>query len=260
MLDQLIRAVKSVAHREIMPNYLKVAHERKSDGSLFTQTDLLAQEALAKSVTQLHLCPVMGEEMPESRQREIWDNRSGDFWCIDPIDGTSNFVHGIPYFAVSVALMRQGRPVLGVVYDPLADEAFSAEKGRGAWLNDTPLPLREVGHALSAAIAGVDLKRLPEKLALALGCHPPYASQRNFGSSTLEWCYVAAGRLSIYLHGGQKLWDFAAGSLILEEAGGRCCTLDKDDFWEASPWQRSVVASINPDLFIEWRDWLRVHR
>ena len=80
-------------------------------------------------------------------------------------------------------------------------------------------------------MAQVDFKRLPPALARDLVAEPPYSSQRNFGASTLEWCYVAAGRFDVYLHGGQKLWDYAAGSLVLEEAGGLMCTLDHDDFW-----------------------------
>jgi len=87
----------------------------------------------------------------------------------------------------------------------------------------------------------------------------PYASQRNFGASTLDWCYTAAGRFDIYVHGGQKLWDYAAGALILEKAGGR-----RPAFPEASiianVWERLVVASASPELFQLWRDWLRLRR
>ncbi|MHB8355018.1 MAG: inositol monophosphatase family protein [Burkholderiales bacterium] len=258
MLEQLITVVKSVARQEVMPRYLKVAHDRKNDGSLFTQADLAAQEALVGALSSLQDCPILGEEMSETLQRRLWQESPEGVWCVDPIDGTSNFVHGIPYFAISVALMRQGRPVLGVVYDPVADEAFAAEKGSGAWLNGVQLPIRASSSPLfREAIATVDLKRLPEKLARALSIHPPYASQRNFGASTLEWCYVAAGRFDLALHGGQKLWDYAAGSLILQETGGRYCTLEHDQFWEASPWNRSVIAALNPPLFNEWREWLR---
>jgi len=106
-------------------------------------------------------------------------------------------------------------------------------------------------------MAGVDLKRLKPKLAAAVASKPPYSSQRNFGSSALDWCYVAAGRLDVYMHGGQKLWDYAAGALILEEAGGRLCTLDQDNFWETDPWQRSVICATDPNIFLQWRDWIR---
>ena len=106
-------------------------------------------------------------------------------------------------------------------------------------------------------MAEVDFKRLPATLAQALAASPPYSSQRNFGASTLEWCYVAAGRFDVYLHGGQKLWDYAAGSLILEEAGGLMCSLDSDDFWAEEGWKRSVLAARTPELFEAWVSWVR---
>jgi myo-inositol-1(or 4)-monophosphatase len=88
----------------------------------------------------------------------------------------------------------------------------------------------------------------------------PFSSQRNYGSCSLEWCYTAAGRFDLYLHGGQKLWDYAAGCLILEEAGGHMCGFDQDDFWAEPLWQRSAIAALDPGLFIQWRDWVRAHR
>ncbi len=249
--------VRKVAAEEIMPRYLKVAHRRKADGSLFTEADLAAQDALARLLPQIHPGPVVGEEMTQEQQAERWIAGEEGLWCVDPIDGTSNFVNGLPYFAVSVALMRSGRSVLGVVYDPVADEMFHARKGQGAYLNDEPLPIKLQVPLLRNAMAQVDFKRLPARLAQALAASPPYSSQRNFGASTLEWCYVAAGRFDVYLHGGQKLWDYAAGSLILEEAGGRMGTLSSDDFWADKLWHRAVLAARDAKLFDAWKDWVR---
>lgn len=260
MLDAVIAAVKTVAQQEIMPRYLCVARQHKSDGSLFTEADLAVQEALSDALRKIYPGTVVGEEMPEQQQVEQWLAGDAGLWCMDPIDGTSNFVNGLPYFAVSVALMRQGRSVLGVVYDPVADEIFYAEKGKGAYLNGVKLPIRTQVPALSSAMANVDLKRLDRKLAQAISSVPPYSSQRNYGASALEWCYTAAGRFDLYLHGGQKLWDYAAGCLILEEAGGRMCGFDQDDFWAEPLWQRSVIAALDPGLFLQWRDWVRAHR
>ncbi len=178
-------------------------------------------------------------------------------WVVDPIDGTSNFANGLPYFAVSVALLRPGRRVLGAVYDPVADEMFCAEAGKGAHLNGTPMPIKEYLPDLAHSMAGVDFKRIPAALAQRLACAPPYSSQRNFGASTLDWCYTAAGRFDVYLHGGQKLWDYAAGSLILEESGGQVSTLEEDDFWRGDVWQRSVVAARNRQLLAAWRAWIK---
>lgn len=256
-LDALIRTVKSVAATEVMPRFLKVAHHRKTDGSLFTEADLAAQEALAHRLPDIYPGTIVGEEMTRQTQVEHWLAGDAGVWCVDPIDGTSNFVNGLPYFAVSVALMRHGRTVLGVVYDPVADECFYAEAGRGAWLNGEALPIKEQAPKLRGGMASVDLKRLPRRLAEALAGAPPYSSQRNFGASTLEWCYTAAGRFDVYLHGGQKLWDYAAGSLILSEAGGHMATIGSDDFWSGDLWKRSVIAALDPGLFVEWKTWIR---
>lgn len=256
MLNQVIEAVKAVAQTEIMPRYLKVARQRKSDGSMFTEADIASQNALVEALAKIADHPVLGEEMPFEQQKELWHAGGAGMWCIDPIDGTSNFASGLPYFAVSVALMRQGRSVLGVVYDPVADEIFYAEKGKGAFLNGTQLPIKEYIPDLCHCMAGVDFKRISPRLAQQLASAPPYSSQRNFGASTLDWCYTAAGRFDVYLHGGQKLWDYAAGSLILEESGGFVGTLNQTNFWEDDIWQRSVVAARTEDLFKAWRKWI----
>lgn len=258
MLNKIIDIVKRVAHSEVMPRYLKVAHSRKNDGSLFTEADLACQQALITELTQLAPYPVVGEEMSDEEHQAQWLAGHNGMWCIDPIDGTSNFVNGLPYFAVSVALMREGRSLMGVIYDPVADEVFSAEQGQGAWLNGVKLPITHHSRQMRQTMAGVDLKRIPACIARKIALDPPFCSQRNFGASTLDWCYVAAGRLDLYLHGGQKLWDYAAGSLILQEAGGHFSTLKHADFWKDDPWQRSVIAALNPMLFIEWREWIAV--
>ncbi|MBI4939021.1 MAG: inositol monophosphatase family protein [Nitrosomonadales bacterium] len=257
MLKAVVAAVKLVAAEEIMPRYMKVAHQHKSDGSLCTDADTAAQEALTRKLQGILNLPVIGEEMAEAQQAESWAGGKDGVWCIDPIDGTSNFVRGLGYFAVSVALVREGRSVLGVVYDPVADEAFAAELGRGAFLNGERLVSRAVATALSGALANVDMKRLSGKLVAQLAAAPPYSSQRNFGASALDWCYTAAGRYDLYLHGGQKLWDYAAGSLVLHEAGGQACCLECDDFDRGGVWQRSVIAALNPVLFEEWKNWIR---
>ncbi|MCW5605947.1 MAG: inositol monophosphatase family protein [Burkholderiales bacterium] len=260
MLEAVIAAVREVALSEVMPRFLKVAHERKADGSLFTSADLAAQEALVHRLAAIDACPVVAEEMTREQQVERWLAGDGEVWCVDPIDGTSNFVNGLPYFAVSVALMRNGRTALGVVFDPVADEMFCAELGKGAFLNGEPLPIKQHVPPFSGAMASVDSKRLPRELALRLAGAAPFYSQRNFGASTLEWCYTAAGRFDLYVHGGQKLWDYAAGSLILQEAGGAMCSLEEDDFWRSALWQRSVIAAGDPDLFRQWKSWIRCSR
>ncbi len=257
LLKATIAAVKLVAAEEIMPRYLKVAHKHKSDGSLCTDADLATQLALIRKLQAICNVPVLGEEMPEEEQLAIWQASGEGLWCVDPIDGTSNFVHGLPYFAVSVALLRGGKSVLGVVYDPVADEMFAAEAGKGAYLNGDKLFGRVTVDQMDRALANVDLKRLSARLSATLASNPPYASQRNFGASTLDWCYTAAGRYDLYLHGGQKLWDYAAGMLILSETGGYACCIENDDFSQGNVWQRSVIAARSEPLFNEWKAWIR---
>jgi myo-inositol-1(or 4)-monophosphatase len=256
ILKAVIAAAREVGRDEVMPRYLKVAHARKDDGSLFTEADLAAQRALIARLQAIADYPVLGEEMDDAAHKRLWDQGRDGLWCVDPIDGTTNFVSGMPFFAMSIALLKQGRPVLGVVYDPQADECFFAEAGAGAWLNGDRLPLKTAPDRLDRSMAGVDFKRIPRALAGRLAAEHPYSSQRNLGASTLDWCYVAAGRLHVYLHGGQKLWDYAAGALILAESGGQVCQLGGGEFWSGDPWCRSAVAGATPALHAQWQVWL----
>ncbi|MGQ9686121.1 MAG: inositol monophosphatase family protein [Thiobacillaceae bacterium] len=257
MLDDVKALVREVAQREVMPRFLKVAHSHKADGSLFTEADMAAQKALETRLKAIAPYPVLGEEMDEVTHRRLWDAGDAGLWCVDPIDGTTNFVSGLPFFAMSIALMKNGRTVLGVVYDPQADECFHAEAGQGAFVDGERLPIKAPPTELKRALAGVDFKRIPRTLASRLAAEHPYSSQRNLGASALDWCYLAAGRLHVYLHGGQKLWDYAAGCLILEEAGGVVSCLEGGaDFWSGSPWTRSVVAAVTPGLHRQWQAWV----
>lgn len=244
----------------IMPRYMSAVRERKADGSLLTEVDIAAQQWLAESLPQLINCPVLGEEMTEAEQRSLWRQGADGLWIIDPIDGTTNFANGIPFFGTSVAYYRNGRPQFACIFNPASDEAYCAELGQGAYLNGVALPLRQPHAALSDCVAGVDFKRVPKQLADRLAIHPPYYSQRNFGSSVIEWCFLAAARLDLSLHGGQMLWDYAAGRLILEEAGGFVCSPEHDDFDQADIWRRAVVGAMHPQAFRAWVDWLRLQQ
>jgi myo-inositol-1(or 4)-monophosphatase len=251
--------VREMAREEILPRYLKTARNRKADGSLFTEADVESQRRLVAALPGLLPGPVLGEEMTAADQGRLWQAGRRGLWCIDPIDGTTNFANGIPFFAVAVAYLVEYEPVLGVVYNPLTDESFYAARGTGAFLNGVALPLRSPAPSLAEAVAGVDFKRISHHLGDELAVRPPYFSQRNFGSSALEWCFVAAGRLDVYLHGGQMLWDYAAGRLILQEAGGESAALDGGDLMAGPAVKRGVIAAASPDLYREWRAWLQAH-
>jgi len=251
-----IDAVRSVAAAEILPRFRSVGASLKQDGSLVTDADLAAQDALTGRLAGLEPIPVMGEEMPAAEQRAIFE-RGGRFWCVDPLDGTRNFSHGVPFFAVSVALMEDARALFGTVYDPIADEAYFAVRGAGAWLNHRPLVVPSRAPALAEAVAEVSLRRDTAGLRGALKKRAPYAKRLTSGSSALSWCHLAAARTDVLLHSGQKMWDYAAGSLILEEAHGALAALDQDDFWTAPLWSRSVLAARSAPLLDEWKGWVR---
>jgi 3'(2'), 5'-bisphosphate nucleotidase/myo-inositol-1(or 4)-monophosphatase len=249
--------VRDIARREILPRYLKSARSQKADGSLFTEADVESQRSFTEALPELLPGPVLGEEMSAEQQAVLWSEGRHGMWCIDPIDGTTNFASGIPFFAVSIAYLVDHEPRFGVVYNPITDESFYAAQGAGAYLNGIELPLRPAAAGLAAAVAGVDFKRISKRLGDELAVRPPYFSQRNFGSSALEWCFVAAGRLDVYLHGGQMLWDYAAGQLILAEAGGEFCALDGGSLMAGPAVKRGVIAAASPALFAEWRKWLK---
>lgn len=249
--------VRDIARDEILPRYLKSARNRKADGSLFTEADLESQRRFIEALPQFLPGDVLGEEMTAAEQGELWNEGARGLWCIDPIDGTTNFANGIPLFAVSIAYLIDHEPVLGVVYNPITDESFYAARGAGAFLNGTELPLRAGATSLRDAVAGVDFKRISHHLGDELAVRPPYYSQRNFGSSALEWCFVAAGRLDVYVHGGQMLWDYAAGRLILDEAGGQAEALDGGQLMSGPAIKRGVIAAASPALFAEWSAWIK---
>jgi myo-inositol-1(or 4)-monophosphatase len=256
--DSVARVVRETAEREILPRYRSVTAYRKNDGSLLTEADLATQHALVRGLSQLIDYPVLGEEMPGEEQLRVWEG-GGRFWCIDPIDGTSNFSNGVPYFAVSVALMEHDRPLLGCIYDPIAEESFYAARDAGAWLNGRRLRHQVGSRTLAGSLAEIDLRKEKSPLRAAIKLESPYARRKTSGSSALSWCHLAAGRVDLVLHAGQMVWDYSAGALILAEAGGRLATLDSDDFWSGPVWQRSVIATHDAALFDPWAAWVRRH-
>ena len=236
-----------------MPRFALSARHYKADGSIVTEADLSLQQRLKKLFAERWPdIPMLAEEMGENEQLACLQQSQGGVWILDPLDGTSNFAAGIPCFAVSIALLLNGEIQYGLVYDPMRDECFTAAKGQGAWLNRQPLNSAGPTLPLNKCIALIDFKRLPANLCQALAASPPYSSQRSFGSGVLDWCWLAAGRVHVYLHGQQKLWDIAAGSLILDEAGGQSLTLEQKSVFRPALQPRSVVAARDGELFDAW--------
>jgi len=258
-LSRLTGLVREIADRELPPRFNCHSGSRKSDGSLVTEADVIMQDLLAQALARAWPdIALLGEEMSDEEQRQALQHCDSGVWCVDPLDGTSNFSAGVPYYAVSVALIRNGRVETGVVYDPSRKECFSAQHGAGAWLNDTRLRQQHLSAPLSDGMALIDLKRLEPALASRLAAEPPYKSQRSFGAVALDWCWLAAGRCHVYLHGKQKLWDYAAGNLVLEEAGGSAVTLDGEPVFRTTLEPRSAAAALDPEIFAQWVNWLGI--
>lgn len=259
-IQQVADLVRRVAGEELLPRFNAVSASSKPDGSLITAADIAMQRRLQEELALLWPSfGLLGEEMAAERQQELLRTAQQPLWCLDPLDGTGNFASGIPFFAVSLALLSAGAVQAAWVYDPVREECFSALRGGGAWLNAEPLVPRHAATRLREAMAIVDLKRLPAELVAAVARQSPFRSQRSFGSVALDWCWIASGRCQVYLHGGQKLWDYAAGQLILQESGAVGGLLAAYD----GAWQddltlqpRIAVAAADAALLAEWRDWI----
>lgn len=278
--------LRSAARTEILPRAQAPDPRLKADGTWITDADLAMQARVQRELASLwpHI-PLLGEEMSAEEQQRLMKeeaaatapSRGGDnpsreqrslgaaspdgpgLWVLDPLDGTTNFSAGLPVFGPSLAWIQGGKVRLGVVVDVMRDEVFSAALGAGAFLNGQPLRVPATTVPLAKAIACIDFKRLPAPLATRLAIHPPYSSQRSIGSVALDWCWVAAGRFHLYLHGSQGLWDFAAGSLILSEAGGLGQTLAGEPVFNNTLQKRSALCAGDAGLFAQWTEWVSAH-
>ena len=217
---ELVRA----AGEAILPHWRNdVQVHEKADASPVTAADMAAHHLLADGLRALDAAiPVLSEEdcALDLAERAGWSR----WWLVDPLDGTTNFLHGMPHWAVSVALEHKGEVVAGVVFDAAKDEMFYAEKGSGAWLNDSQR-LRVSGRSKmieSVFATGVPFaggRYLPACLQDLARLMPECAGVRRWGAASLDLAYVAAGRYDGYWERGLQPWDIAAGVVIAREAG-----------------------------------------
>jgi myo-inositol-1(or 4)-monophosphatase len=193
----------------------------KGPADFVTRTDRRVEAMLAEDLRKAR--PGYGFLMEETGASDGSDGEHR--WIVDPIDGTTNFIHGIPHFAISIALERKGEIVAGLVYNPVVDEMFTAERGRGAYLNERRRLRVAARRSLAEAIiaCGIphhgrgDHQRFRAELA---SIQAAAAGLRRFGAASLDLCWVAAGRVDGYWERGLAPWDIAAGGLIVREAGG----------------------------------------
>jgi myo-inositol-1(or 4)-monophosphatase len=199
----------------------------KGHADLVTEADFASQETIRRIV--LGAFPnhaLLGEEeVPGAAPPQPGQYR----WIADPLDGTTNYVHGLPHYCVSLALEHDGAVLAGAVFDPCRDECFTASAGGGAMLNGRPLQtstVEQLGDALVAT--GFPTRVTPDCPEFLLFCEALWKCQaiRRLGSAALNICYVAAGRLDLVWGFSAKIWDVAAGLLILQEAGGMVTSPD----------------------------------
>lgn len=220
-LNIMMKAARA-AGRSLAKDFREVENlqtSRKGPADFVSKADIEAERILREELTEAR--PTygwLGEESGESEGKDPTRR-----WIVDPLDGTTNFLHGMPHWAVSIALEHKGKIVAGVVYDAPKDEMFFAEKGAGAWLNESRLrvsarnQLNECVFATGLPFAG--RPHLPETLQDLARILPACAGVRRWGAAALDLAYVAAGRYDGYWERDLNIWDVAAGLLIAQEAG-----------------------------------------
>jgi len=170
---------------------------------------------------------LIGEEGSRGATDSPWG------WVIDPLDGTTNYAHRYPHFAVSIGLEYEGEPVLGVVYDPMRDETFRAVKGAGAFVNATPLHVSDIDQLIDSLLTtgfSYQIAERDESYQLWPIINNNAQSVRRDGSAALDMCYVAAGRLEGFYELPVNAWDIGAGAIIVREAGGTVTNYDGSPF------------------------------
>jgi myo-inositol-1(or 4)-monophosphatase len=231
---------------------------KKGPADLVTQADFASQEAVRQIV--LGAFPdhsFLGEESGSNANPgdSLGSAARAEFrWIVDPLDGTTNYVHGVPHYCVSLALERSGRLLVGAVYDPVLDECFTAAVGQGARLNGRPIHasrVAELSEALDAVGFPPNVQADAPDLLLFLEMLTRCQAIRRTGSSALNLCYLAAGRFDLYWSYSTHVWDVAAGVLIVREAGGCVTSPSGDEFaLEAA----HFLAAANPALHARLRE------
>ena len=210
--------------REELPLLSRSDIERKGLHSYVTHVDTNAEKRIVKALEEL---------LPEAGfivEEDSIDKQGKEYqWIVDPLDGTTNFIHGLPCFSVSIALMKNKEVLLGVVYEVMQDECFYAWQGGGAYLNEEPIrvsSIKSLGESLLATgFPYYDYSLLDKYMDLFTWCLRSTHGVRRLGSAAVDLAYVACGRFEGFFEYGLNAWDVAAGSLIVTEAGGKV-----DDF------------------------------
>ncbi len=231
---------KYLAYRagDVLKRYFlssNIGMEEKDDKSIVTVADKTSERLIREEIEKTYPNhAILGEEEGEKKGDE-WQ------WIIDPLDGTNNFFRGIPYFNVSIGLKCRNEYVVGVVYNPITNQMFSAYKGGGAYLNDKRLISKtEEKERLFVTYCSSKKQEVVEKVATVFReIRPKVDDFRKLGSSALEICYVAWGKVDVYLGFDIKPWDFAGAVVVAKEAG--CLVEQSSIFFVARPEVADIV-------------------
>jgi myo-inositol-1(or 4)-monophosphatase len=227
-LNIMIKTARSAA-RGLLRDFGEVENlqvSSKAAGDFVSKADIKSEKIIFEALSEAR--PNYGWLAEESEEKTGKDPTRK--WIVDPLDGTSNFLHGIPHWAISIGLEYKKEIIAAVVYDPIKDEMFSAEKGQGAWLNDRRLRVSDRKNMIEMLFAtGMPFAEKPglkETIEEVTRLMPKCAGLRRNGAAALDLVYVAAGRFDGYWERGLQPWDIAAGILIAKEAGALLEALD----------------------------------
>ncbi len=228
-LNIMVKAARK-AGRSLVKDFREVENlqvSMKGAGDFVSKADLAAEKFLKEEL--LGARPTYGWLAEEGGGIDGQDPTRR--WIVDPLDGTTNFLHGLPHWAISIGLEHKGQVVAGVVYDAAKDEMFFAEKGAGAWMNDTRLRVsgrsRMIESIFATGLPFGGRADLPETLKDLGRLLPTCAGVRRWGAAALDMAYVAAGRYDGFWERRLQPWDLAAGIVIVREAGGLVQPLDE---------------------------------
>ncbi len=227
-MNIMVKAAR-IAGRKLLRDFNEVENlqvSSKGPGDFVSKADTTAEETIREQLTEARPnYGFLGEETAETFGEDPTRR-----WIVDPLDGTTNFLHGMPHWAISIALEHRGEIVAAVVYDPVKDEMFTAEKGEGAWLNDRRMRVSGRNEMIEMVFAtGVPFggrSDLPETLQDLARLMPGCAGVRRWGAAALDLAYLAAGRYDGYWERRLHAWDMAAGILLVKEAGGIVESID----------------------------------
>ena len=204
---------------------------KKGIGDFVTSADLNSENTIIKVLQKAY--PEI-KIISEETNPDIKFNKYEKKWIIDPLDGTLNFLHGLPHFAISIALMIKEKIISGIIYDPIKDELFWAEKGVGAFLNDKRIRVSGRNQLKDALVStGIPWKGMESShknyLKILENIMKNSSGIRRYGAAALDLAYVAAGRYDAFWEFNLKTWDIAAGSLLVKEAGGYVGNINKNE-------------------------------